>query len=136
MRCTERITASSAVNSMVCADRFTTGPAGGGVRPTDTPVTGGTRGEVTGAKLICTDGTVGDRFYTVVSTAPIAGDSIVVTPRISAGVTGHSIIGAEFYFTGSTRSEMSLTDRVRTRIAGVYMGGTVQLAISAAPTEL
>jgi hypothetical protein len=118
-------TTTCTVDSMVRTDRVPAGPTGRRVRCTHTAVTGSARREMSAPELIRTDFAWFNGLGAVISTTSVTGDSIIVTASITARLTRHSVVGANFDVAGSTGPEMRITDCPCTLVTGPGMSVTV-----------
>ena len=125
VRGTQLATTTGAVDSMVRTDRVSTGLTGRRVRCTHTAVTGSACGEMSAPELVRTNLAWLHRLGAVISTTSVTGDSVVVTASITARLTRHSVVRANFDVAGSTGPEMRITDCLCTLVTGSGMSVTV-----------
>mgnify|MGYP006866536198 CR=1 FL=1 len=133
---TQRVIAASTIDSVVRTNRISTGTAGRGVGRTDITVARSTRGQMRGPEQIRTDLTSFSRLSAVIPAAPVTRDGIVVTPDITARLTGHSIINADRDFARGTGTEMLLANRVSALFAAASVRITVQVTVNTAFVEV
>jgi hypothetical protein len=88
------------------------------------------------AKQVLTDVACVGRFYTVIAATPLAGDDVIVTPGLTAGLTAHSVVRADLGSTRSTGLEVVITKRDSALIAIVRVGYTVEFVVGTALVEL
>jgi hypothetical protein len=91
---------------------------------------------VSDPEVILADLTWVNRFSAVIPATAVTGDSVVVTTRITARLTGHAVVRANLDLTRNTGPEMIGTNRVCALSTGAGMSVTVKVTIDTASVEL